>query len=613
MFDQLVADTATTHGAPAVDAWTRVENGACARRLDAMVDMLDDAYAADGSTDRDQWCLDNFDAVAIHVGAAQRLTRGTAAHLLLIGLALKQRFPKVHAVFADGLIGYALAKTIVTRAANVTDPTALHDLDAALAEALREWVPMSKDRTEQTLDAFIVQFDPYAVRRTQTDARGRHVDVVVDEGTGMAQVYATLFPHDAQTLDARITAMTATVCPNDPRTRDQLRADATGPVSLGADRMPCLCDREDCPAATLAPASAVVVHVVAHQDTLTDTPAPPAPDGPDAPGPDESPEPDGVSDDSSDDLTTVDEDHTNPDDARDESGDAESSDSPTLDAPIKHDTPEPEHAVEESSDPADEGVDGEPGPDPEPTLIDPAEECAGLDGDNPPLVFSKPLHEMTLTQIATELSAADCPAFSRLRPATLLGGPVLPGSIARRAASGSRLEVIVHPGQAPPEPRYTPSRKLADFVRCRDLTCRFPGCREPATNCDLDHVIPWPYGTTCASNLACLCRKHHLLKTFWVDDVGWRVTQCTDGTQHWTAPDGRIHTTTPGSRLLFPSLSAPTAPVITTGTPPARSNGLATPRRRSTRAEDRARRIAHERELNRAEIDNLPPEPPPPF
>jgi hypothetical protein len=532
MFDQLVADTATTHGAPAVDAWTRVENGACARRLDAMVDMLDDAYAADGSTDRDQWCLDNFDAVAIHVGAAQRLTKGTAAHLLLIGLALTQRFPKVHAVFADGLIGYALAKTIVTRAA---DPTALHDLDAALAEALREWVPMSKDRTEQTLDAFIVQFDPYAVRRTQTDARGRHVDVVVDEGTGMAQVYATLFLHDAQTLDARITAMTATVCPNDPRTRDQLRADATGPVSLGADRMPCLCDREDCPAATLAPASAVVVHVVAHQDTLT-------------------PE-------------------TDPD-------------------PV---------------DPPDST------PDPEPTLIDPAEECAGLDGDNPPLVFSKPLREMTLAQIATELSAADCPAFSQLRPATVLGGPVLPGSIARRAASGSRLEVIVHPGQAPPEPRYTPSRKLADFVRCRDLTCRFPGCREPATNCDLDHVIPWPYGTTCASNLACLCRKHHLLKTFWVDDVGWRVTLCTDGTQHWTAPDGRIHTTTPGSRLLFPSLSAPTAPVITTGTPSARSSCLATPRRRSTRAEDRARRIAYERELNRAEIDDLPPEPPPPF
>ncbi|MCW2515720.1 MAG: hypothetical protein JWR11_4762, partial [Mycobacterium sp.] len=151
MFDQLVAHTATTHGAPAVDAWTRVENAACARRLDAMVDMLDDAYTASGSADREQWCIDHFAAVAIHVGAAQRLTPGTAAHLLLIGLALTQRFPKVHAVFAEGLIGYALAKTIVTRAANVTDPTALRDLDTALASALRGWVPMSKDRTEQAL------------------------------------------------------------------------------------------------------------------------------------------------------------------------------------------------------------------------------------------------------------------------------------------------------------------------------------------------------------------------------------------------------------------------------------------------------------------------------
>jgi len=27
----------------------------------------------------------------------------------------------------------------------------------------------------------------------------------------------------------------------------------------------------------------------------------------------------------------------------------------------------------------------------------------------------------------------------------------------------------------PPEPHYTPSRALTDFVRCRDLTYRIPG------------------------------------------------------------------------------------------------------------------------------------------
>ena len=77
-----------------------------------------------------------------------------------------------------------------------------------------------------------------------------------------------------------------------------------------------------------------------------------------------------------------------------------------------------------------------------------------------------------------------------------------------------------------------PSRKLADFVRCRDLTCRFPGCDEPAYRCDLDHTIAYPVGPTCASNLGCLCRKHHLLKTFWC----WLARQLPDGTIIWTSP-----------------------------------------------------------------------------
>ena len=58
-----------------------------------------------------------------------------------------------------------------------------------------------------------------------------------------------------------------------------------------------------------------------------------------------------------------------------------------------------------------------------------------------------------------------------------------------------------------PEPGYTPSAKLADFVRCRDLTCRAPGCDRPAFQCDVDHTIPYAKGgATHPSNLKCLCR-----------------------------------------------------------------------------------------------------------
>ena len=105
-------------------------------------------------------------------------------------------------------------------------------------------------------------------------------------------------------------------------------------------------------------------------------------------------------------------------------------------------------------------------------------------------MFTKPLRELTLTEALTPAAGS----FSQIRPATMMGGGFLPGPIARRTALGATIRPIVHPGQAPPEPRYTPSKKLAEFVRCRDLTCRFPGCKAPATKCDLDHVIPWPYG-----------------------------------------------------------------------------------------------------------------------
>jgi hypothetical protein len=41
-------------------------------------------------------------------------------------------------------------------------------------------------------------------------------------------------------------------------------------------------------------------------------------------------------------------------------------------------------------------------------------------------------------------------------------------------------------------------------VRCRDLTCRWPGCDVPAMRCDLDHTIPHAKGgPTHAGNLKC--------------------------------------------------------------------------------------------------------------
>ena len=57
-------------------------------------------------------------------------------------------------------------------------------------------------------------------------------------------------------------------------------------------------------------------------------------------------------------------------------------------------------------------------------------------------------------------------------------------------AKSDSLQPLYWPGEAS-EPGYSPSAKLADFVRCRDLTCRAPGCDQPAVVCDLDHTVAY--------------------------------------------------------------------------------------------------------------------------
>jgi hypothetical protein len=120
-------------------------------------------------------------------------------------------------------------------------------------------------------------------------------------------------------------------------------------------------------------------------------------------------------------------------------------------------------------------------------------------------------------------------------------GLVPPELIAELAAS-ARLVSLAHPADAAAESGYVPSKALAEFVRWRDLTCRWPGCDRPAVECDVDHTIAFADGgLTHASNLKCYCRTHHLVKTFW----GWRDQQLPDATVILTSPSGQTYVTTP--------------------------------------------------------------------
>ncbi|MFN8072278.1 MAG: HNH endonuclease signature motif containing protein [Mycobacterium sp.] len=192
----------------------------------------------------------------------------------------------------------------------------------------------------------------------------------------------------------------------------------------------------------------------------------------------------------------------------------------------------------------------------------------------------------------------------------LPGSGVVPPAMLREVAKRARLRPLTPSSLLCAESRYRPSEKLADFIRARDLTCRFPGCDKAAEFCDIDHTIPWQQGgPTHPSNLATLCRAHHLLKTFWCGESGWQEKQHPDGRIVWTSPSGRTYTTTPGGALFFPQLAEPTGElnivVPLTDSPGART--LMMPTRRRSRAEERAARIQWERGLNEARWAADPP------
>jgi hypothetical protein len=77
-------------------------------------------------------------------------------------------------------------------------------------------------------------------------------------------------------------------------------------------------------------------------------------------------------------------------------------------------------------------------------------------------------------------------------------------------------------------------------VENRNPRCIFPGCRMPASQCDLDHRKRWvEVKETKTDNLVPLCRHDH-----WVrHGAGWEHQPLPDGDHLWTSPLGLQYTT----------------------------------------------------------------------
>ncbi|GBE67443.1 hypothetical protein MFM001_39050 [Mycobacterium sp. MFM001] len=468
MFDNGVSPQATdpfagVDDAGVVDALTtaaRNQNAMCAREL-AAIGELYARRAPEDDADRVNWAIDGYENVAAEVGAALGISRGRARGRLRYAIDLRERLPRVAEVFARGDIDFRLMAAVVRRTELVDDPLLVAKLDAAIARHGHKWMRLSEPKLIERIDMWVARFDPAGQKMPGQRNEDRYVEVAPLE-SGLAGVWAQLHGQDGAALDQKLDSLAATVCPADPRTKAQRRADALGALVAGLETIRCECGSPECPAAQRRPATDVVIHVLAEQATI--------------------------------------------------GGDSEA-------------------------------------------------------------------------------------------PGYLPGFGPLPATALRDLAGTAKLKPLATP-PADAQPGYRPSAALAEFVRLRDLTCRFPGCDQPAEVCDIDHTVPFPFGPTHPSNLKLLCGYHHLLKTFYTGIGGWADRQLADGTVEWTAPTGHTYTTKPGGAVLFPALAIPTGELaLPTSVPPAsEKRGLMMPTRRRTRAQERAARIAHERGINEARL-----------
>jgi hypothetical protein len=501
MFDGSLPESVALHSVDdavlvrAIEGWARTSAAADARRLGAIAELV--RRRCDEDDPRMSWPCDPWASAAGEVSAALNIGHGWALKHLDLAVTLRDRLPKLNALFLAGVVTQWVVSNVVDRTLLVIDEEILARIDTVLAGQVTTWGVLSKAKLIQSVDRLVDEHDPASVRRTQVAARSRDVTIGdPDDAAGTSSFWGRLYNTDATVLDRRLTTMAQGVCKDDPRTQAQRRADALGALAAGGDHLACLCDKPDCPAdADDGRASSVVVHIVVDETVVAAQP-------------------------------------------------------------------------------------------------DPA-----MNGDGP--IPAKPV-------------ATPTPTAQLRRPAAgvMAGGSIVPAPLlAALIRQGAKVRFVDEP-KTEPEPGYRFSTGLAEFVRCRDLTCRFPGCDRPAEFTDIDHTIAWPNGLTHPSNSKCYCRIHHSIKTHWTGAKGWADQQLPDGRVIVVTPAGLSYTTKPASALYFPGWNTTTAPVRSTRVTPVGSEHHPVPPRKRTRTQDRDHRIRAERALNEALIaENAEPPP----
>ena len=216
-------------------AVSRLENRAAAAQLVAIGELF--SYRLSRCSENEDWAIDTMEAVAAEVGAALRISQGLAASRLRYARAMRERLPKVGDVFQAGNIDFRHVSD--HRVSHRSDRRPRADGHRRCAVG-RQCGALAGDEPGPACRARSMRSwsKPIAMRCAAAPSTGSSVrSISASRPTGCASFRAVCCTPTPQALDKRLNALAATVCPHDPRTRDQRRADALGALAAGADRL----------------------------------------------------------------------------------------------------------------------------------------------------------------------------------------------------------------------------------------------------------------------------------------------------------------------------------------------------------------------------------------
>ena len=521
-----------------------IENQACARKVALAAAIWDSCIHQ--TVQVGEHITDAGNYASSEIAAALGCSKTVADTYSEIGMDLRLRFPAIKTAFEAGELDLQRVRAIY----RITSPYSTPAVERTETEILTAALHLSPGPLATEIDAIMHRSAPEEATELRKDLT-RLTGVRYRDKDMIATIEAHLEAADAAASWQLINEMADTICPRDPRTRGQRRAAAYTALMRRENHIPCTCEPDDDHPCTANPElpdrRTPLTNITIDINTLlglADLPAYLAGHGHiDADYARQLAE--------NSDLQIL---LTEVLDLARNLGLATDNEGQDADAEDKNDGTSDDANTDDKGQDADADAEDDREPTDDVDLGPARKTYPTTHLTFHPLGRGRRRRGMALpkpqpSHTRTRTDATSGPHEGRY---TLIAA--LETAIAANPGLAHALYPDGHGGHIEPPDgalRYRPTTALADCVRQRDRTCRHPGCDVPAAACEIDHVIPYNHrnpargGWTTLTNLHCLCKYHHALKTMGA----WTPTMLAGAVNYWESSSGTTAITLPGSAI----------------------------------------------------------------